>query len=106
MRMEDIAAETGLHVSTVSRAVKNKYVQCSRGVYPMGYFFVGTVGEHTPEEVKKHIRLIIEEEDKRKPKSDQKIAEALEKKGITVSRRTVAKYRAEMGIAGTGGRRE
>ncbi len=106
MRMEDIAAETGLHVSTVSRAVKNKYVQCSRGVYPMGYFFVGTVGEHTPEEVKKHIRLVIEEEDKMKPKSDQKIAEALEKKGITVSRRTVAKYRAELGIAGAGGRRE
>ncbi len=105
MRLEDIAGETGMHLSTVSRAVKNKYVQCSRGVYPMGSFFAGTVGEHTPEEVKRQMRVIIEEEDKKRPKSDQKIADALEKKGIAVSRRTVAKYRAEMGIAGQGGRR-
>ena len=106
MRMEDIAKVTGLHISTVSRAVKNKYVQCSRGIYPMGYFFAGTVGEHTAEEIKKQMRLVIEEEDKKKPKSDQKIADALEKNGISISRRTVAKYRSEMGIAGAGGRRE
>ena len=106
MRMEDVAKVTGLHISTVSRAVKNKYVQCSRGIYPMGYFFTGTVGEHTAEEIKKQMRLVIEEEDKKKPKSDQKIADALEKNGISISRRTVAKYRSEMGIAGAGGRRE
>lgn len=105
MRLEDIAGETGLHLSTVSRTVKNKYVQCSRGVYPMGSFFASIVGEHTPEEVKRQMRQIIEEEDKKRPKSDQKIADVLEKKGIVVSRRTVAKYRAEMGIAGAGGRK-
>lgn len=106
MRLEDIAGETGLHISTVSRAVKNKYIQCFRGIYPMGDFFIGTVGEHTPEEVKRQMRLVIQEEDKKKPKSDQKIVEVLEKKGISISRRTVAKYRTEMGIAGAGGRRE
>ena len=72
----------------------------------MGDFFIGTVGEHTPEEVKRQMRLVIQEEDKKKPKSDQKIVEVLEKKGISISRRTVAKYRTEMGIAGAGGRRE
>ncbi|MCI8583195.1 MAG: hypothetical protein HFH13_08695 [Dorea sp.] len=90
----------------VSRAVKNKYIQCFRGIYPMGDFFIGRVGEHTPEEVKRQMRLVIQEEDKKKPKSDQKIVEVLEKKGISISRRKVAKYRTEMGIAGAGGRRE
>ncbi len=106
MRLADISKETALHSSTVSRAVKNKYLQCSRGIYPMSYFFVGTIGDNTPSDAKDMIRDIIEKEDKKKPKSDQKIAELLEKKGFQISRRTVAKYRSEMGIAEAGGRKE
>lgn len=106
MRLTDISGETGMHISTVSRAVKNKYLQCSRGIYPLSYFFTGVVGENTPESVKDQIKNIISEEDKKKPKSDQKIAELLAEKGVQISRRTVAKYRTEMGIAGAGGRKE
>ncbi|MDO4313247.1 MAG: RNA polymerase factor sigma-54 [Eubacteriales bacterium] len=106
MRLTDIAQKTGMHTSTVSRAVRNKYLQCAYGIFPISYFFSKTIGESTPEEVKDCLRGIIEEEDKKKPKSDQKLAELLEKKGYSISRRTVAKYRTEMGIPGTSRRKE
>lgn len=106
MRLMDIAEKVDLHVSTVSRAVKNKYIQCAYGVYPMSYFFSKTIGESTPEEVKRSLKRIIEMEDKKKPRSDQKIAELLEQEGCRISRRTVAKYRGEMGIPGTSSRKE
>lgn len=111
MSLRDIAERLDIHESTVSRTVKNKFLQCPWGMYPMNYFFVkkvaaDSVGEAmTPELVKSRIGEIIEKEDKKKPLSDQKISDQLKGMGIDVSRRTVAKYRGEMMIADTAGRK-
>lgn len=111
MSLRDIAKRLEIHESTVSRAVKNKFLQCAWGMYPMNYFFVkkvaaDSVGEGTtPEYVKQQIQEIIRTEDKKKPLSDQKISERLKAQGIEVSRRTVAKYRGEMMIPDTTGRK-
>ena len=111
MRLTDIADRLGIHESTVSRAVHEKYLQCSWGIFPMNYFFTRAVGAETednltPERIKEEIRRIIAGEDKRKPLSDQKIADALTASGMGISRRTVAKYRQDMNLPGTGGRRD
>lgn len=111
MSLRDIAKRLEIHESTVSRAVKNKFLQCAWGMYPMNYFFVkkvaaDSVGEGTtPEYVKQQIQEIIRAEDKKKPLSDQKISERLKTRGIEVSRRTVAKYRGELMIPDTTGRK-
>ena len=103
LRMRDIAEMVELHESTVSRAVRDKYLQCSHGVYPLRYFFVkGVEGDSdTPSShtIKWEIRQLIEAEDKSDPLSDQKITDLLREKGSSISRRTVAKYREELGIA-------
>lgn len=111
MSLRDIAERLDIHESTVSRAVKNKFLQCAWGIYPMNYFFVkkvaaDSVGEGmTPEYVRNQIQEIIGAEDRKKPLSDQKISERLKTMGIEVSRRTVAKYRGEMMIPDTTGRK-
>ena len=111
MGLKDIADRLGIHESTVSRAVKNKFLQCAWGIYPMNYFFARKVSvdetgaSMTPEQIKQKIRGMIEEENKNKPLSDQKISDALKALGIEVSRRTVAKYRGEMMIPDTTGRK-
>lgn len=111
MGLRDIAEDLGIHESTVSRAVKNKFLQCAWGIYPMSYFFTrklpaGEAGESTtPEQVKNRIREIIGAEDPKKPLSDQKISNMLKECGMEVSRRTVAKYRAELLIPDTTGRK-
>lgn len=111
MSLRDIAERLDIHESTVSRAVKNKFLQCAWGIYPMNYFFVkkvaaDPVGEGmTPEYVRNQIQEIIGAEDRKKPLSDQKISERLKTMGIEVSRRTVAKYRGEMMIPDTTGRK-
>ena len=114
LRLVDVAETIGVHESTVSRAVRGKYLQCPWGVYPMNYFFSKSLeskgeGEQdplTPEEVKRQILLIVEEEDKKKPFSDRIISEKLDEKGIHISRRTVAKYREELGVKDASGRKE
>lgn len=111
MGLRDIAEDLDLHESTVSRAVKNKFLQCAWGIYPMSWFFTRKAasdesGESmTPEQVKNRIREIIEGEDPKKPLSDQKIANILKESGVEVSRRTVAKYRGELMIPDTTGRK-
>ncbi|MBR0086070.1 MAG: RNA polymerase sigma-54 factor, partial [Lachnospiraceae bacterium] len=111
MRLIDAAEELGIHESTVSRAIKDKYLQCIWGVFPMSYFFskglsVGKTEEGiSTDNVKAMIRNIIENEDKNKPFSDRVIAELLEKEGVKISRRTVAKYRECEGLRDTAGRR-
>ena len=108
LRMQELAKKAGIHESTVSRAVKEKYLQCSWGIFPINYFFAQSVSGkeiHTKDTVKKELKKIIQEEDKEHPLSDQKIAEKMQEKGISISRRTVAKYRGQMGIADAGGRR-
>lgn len=114
MSLADIAERVGVHESTVSRAVKDKYLQCSKGVYPMSYFFSrslgGTLGEDgdsaTPDAAKALIKQLIADEDKRKPLSDQKLCQRLNQEGCDLSRRTVAKYRDEMSIPCTTGRKQ
>ena len=107
LRMADVAAVIGMHESTVSRAVKNKYLQCSGGIYPLNYFFVKQVGSGegtgaadglTPEHMKRIIGEMIAKEDKNRPLSDQKIEDMMHEEGYLLSRRTIAKYRQESGI--------
>ncbi|MNC50802.1 RNA polymerase sigma-54 factor [compost metagenome] len=105
-----IAEELGLHESTVSRAIRGKYIQCVWGTYEMRDFFpsgiAGKDTDWTPEAVKRIIRDLIDGEDKRAAYSDRKIAELLLEQGAVISRRTVAKYRESMRIASAPGRRE
>lgn len=111
MNLLTIAERLEIHESTVSRAIRNKFLQCSRGVFPINYFFVkGVAGASespvTPEDVKQKIMEVIEHENKRKPLSDQKISDQLKAAGIEISRRTIAKYRGELMIADASGRKE
>jgi RNA polymerase sigma-54 factor len=103
MTQKEIAERVNLHESTISRATSNKYVQTPRGIFELKYFFTSALstasGEVTSSEsVKRQIKAIIEQEDRKRPLSDQTIAEMLAKEGIEISRRTVAKYREEMMI--------
>lgn len=108
MTMQQIADDTGMHVSTISRAVKGKYLQYGSGTVSVKSLFTAAFGnqEKTAGDMKEEIKKIIEEENKKKPYSDQKISKILEERGIRISRRTVAKYREEMGIRGTYDRKE
>jgi len=93
-----VASKVGVHESTVSRAVKDKFVETPFGIFPLKLFFPKGVDGASADSVKELIREIVESEDKRKPLSDSKIAEILRERGIKLARRTVAKYREEMGI--------
>ena len=111
LTLADVARELGIHESTVSRAVKDKYLQCSQGLYPLSYFFSRALanadGETiSAEKVKEAIRALIGQEDKKHPLSDQKLSDLLAEQEIRVSRRTIAKYREELGIPSTSGRKE
>ena len=107
LRMADVADAVGIHESTVSRAVREKYLQCQRGVYPLGYFFSrgGAGGDMGGAAAKAALRRLIDGEDKAHPLSDQKLCEALAAGGCPISRRTVAKYRDELNIPGASGRK-
>lgn len=104
LTLKTIAEEADVHESTVSRATTKKYVQTPRGLFELKYFFNSMVGRDSTkstssERVKIYMKRLIDEENKLKPLSDQKIAELLKKQvEINVSRRTVAKYREEMHI--------
>lgn len=111
MTMSDLAVELGVHPSTVSRTVRDKYLQCGYGVFPLSYFFSralsGPEGEEaTAQQAKAAIYALIQEEDKRHPLSDQKLCDLLAQQELILARRTVAKYREAMGIAPAAGRRE
>ncbi len=110
--MKEAAQKIGVNESTISRAVNGKYIQCIQGVYELKYFFsggssfTGVDGQTaTAEGLKALIKKLIEVEDSSKPMSDQNISDAIMIKGIKISRRTVAKYREEMGIPGSSARR-
>lgn len=112
MRQADVAGKLSVHESTVSRAVRDKYLQCSWGIFPMNYFFSKGIasengqGAVTPEKIKQLMTEIIDGENKKKPYSDRVISEKLNEKGVHISRRTVAKYREQAQIKDAGGRRE
>jgi RNA polymerase sigma-54 factor len=107
MTMADVAGELGIHTSTVSRAIKGKYIQYPGGTILMKNLFSTPVSAAEGEEgvgvmqIKEMIREMIDMEDKKKPYSDQAIVCALREKQVSVSRRAVAKYREEMGIKGS-----
>ncbi len=106
MNLLDIAQELEIHESTVSRTIKDKYLECRWGVFELKYFFSNKTSEGNNCNVLTVIREIIENEDKKKPLSDAKIAEKLENRGIRISRRTVAKYREQLSIPNTQMRKE
>lgn len=103
MILKDVAEKTGLDLSTISRVSNSKYVQTRWGTFPLKYFFSdGYVTENGEElstrEIKAALREIVEAEDKRKPMNDESLCEALKQKGYPIARRTVAKYREQLGI--------
>ena len=110
MMIKEVAEEIGVHPSTVSRAVANKYVHTPQGVYELRFFF--SEGVNGPEGgdlplvlLKRKVKKLIEEEDQRKPLTDDQLAAELQRQGIQVTRRTVAKYREDMQIPSTHQRR-
>ena len=110
MTLKQIAEMVGIHESTVSRSINGKYIQTPRGVFEIKYFFSSGVGGGNGEglssnSIKKFIKEIVDGEDPKKPCSDQDMVEILSKKGIEISRRTVAKYREAMGILSSSKRR-
>jgi RNA polymerase sigma-54 factor len=106
LTLKKIADEVGIHESTVSRAVNGKYMQTPRGVFEIRYFFKSGVSDSSDSSsggvasdgVKARISELLSTEDKSSPLSDQAIAKELNADGLDISRRTVAKYRDEMGI--------
>lgn len=101
--MTQVADQLGIHVATVSRAVADKYLQTPRGVVPLRKFFTGGLSTDSGEDmsydaVRAALTEVIAAEDKAKPLSDEAIVEALKQKGIEIARRTVAKYRDQLGI--------
>ncbi|HZD48233.1 MAG TPA: RNA polymerase sigma-54 factor [Silvibacterium sp.] len=110
MMIKEVAEEIGVHPSTVSRAVSNKYVHTAQGVYELRFFFSegvnGPEGAGTPLMLlKRKVKKLIEDEDPGKPLTDDQIASMLQSQGINVTRRTVAKYREDMRIPSTHQRR-
>jgi RNA polymerase sigma-54 factor len=110
MMIKEVAEEIGVHPSTVSRAVSNKYVHTPQGVFELRFFF--SEGVNGPEGgdlplvlLKRKVKKLIEEEDERKPLTDDQLAAELQRQGIQVTRRTVAKYREDMQIPSTHQRR-
>lgn len=103
MILKDVAERTGYDISTISRVTSTKYVSTDFGTYPLKYFFSeGTVNEDGVEistrRVRELLQQIIDEEDKRSPLSDEALREELKKHGFDVARRTIAKYREQIGI--------
>ena len=103
MILKDIADKTGLDISTISRVCNSKYVQTRWGVFPLKFFFTDGYKNKDGEEVsvvaiKQVLKEIIESEKGKKPFSDDVLAKKMKEKGYPIARRTVAKYREQMGI--------
>lgn len=98
--LKDAAAELGVHPSTVSRASANKYVETDYGIFPLKHFFKAGAGDKSRASIKELIRNVIEKESPDDPLSDDQIGARLQEQGVKISRRTVAKYRGELGIPG------
>lgn len=109
--MREIAEELEIHESTVSRAVREKFVQCAHGVFPLRYFFSSNTSasesgtQVSTAAAQAVLKSIIAEEDKQHPLSDQQLSERMAQAGCPISRRTVSKYRDELNIPNASGRR-
>ncbi|MGO8750944.1 MAG: RNA polymerase factor sigma-54 [Thermoguttaceae bacterium] len=111
LKMQQIADKVGVHVTTVSRAVDDKWIQTPRGIFPLKRFFCGGTVSAGGEEVawdtvRLKLQELIDTEDKQHPYSDEDLVKALGKQGITVARRTVTKYRKAMSIPSSRQRRD
>ncbi|MCC0634764.1 MULTISPECIES: RNA polymerase factor sigma-54 [Clostridioides] len=111
LKMKDIAEKLDFHESTISRGVNGKYMLTPFGVYEFRYFFSSAIETENHEmasstSIKKIIKETIKDENKKKPLSDDHISKLLKEKGINVARRTVAKYREELGILSSSKRKE
>jgi len=106
MMLKDVAEDIGMHLSTISRVVNRKYAHTPQGVIELRRFFSEGMMNEEGEEVstrilKLRIKKMVEEEDSKKPMTDEQIAKVLSKEGVKLSRRTVAKYRDQMNIPGS-----
>jgi len=111
LKMQQIADQVGVHVTTVSRAVDDKWLQTPRGILPLRRFFVGGTRSEDGEDIAwDSIRLklqeIIDKEDKEDPLSDDALVDSLKMHGLTVARRTITKYRKKMNIPSSRQRRD
>jgi RNA polymerase sigma-54 factor len=103
LTLREVADHIDMHESTVSRVTNEKYVQTPRGVFPLKFFFSSGLSTASGEDisargVKDKIRTLVQQENSRKPLTDQRIVELLEADGIRIARRTVAKYRDQLGV--------
>lgn len=103
VRLKDVANALALHESTISRAIRNKYIQTPHGTYAIRSLFVKGLANHSGKMdsvmyIKKRITELVNNEDEKSPLTDQQLTEVLESEGIQISRRTVAKYREELSI--------
>ncbi len=110
LTLSDAAQALELHESTISRAMQNKYLQCSYGVFPLSSFFSHSAShtaaqDTSADSAKALLKTLIHGEDRKKPLSDQQLCDTMAVRGCAISRRTVAKYREELGIPSTAGRR-
>ena len=109
--LRDVAEDIGVHESTVSRVTTNKYVHTPQGIFELKFFFNSGISRTNGEDlasqaVKSKIKELVGSEDVKRPHSDQKIVELLKKGGIDIARRTVAKYREQLGILSSSTRKE
>ena len=109
--LKDVAEDIEMHESTVSRVTTNKYVHTPQGIFELKYFFNAGISRSTgddlaSEAVKTRIKKLIDTEDAAHPYSDQKLVELLEQEGIDIARRTVAKYREQLGVLSSSKRRK
>ena len=103
MVLKDIADKTGFDISTISRVVNSKYIETHFGIFPLKYFFSEGMENKNGEEVstrelKKVLQEVVDAEDKKKPLTDEQLVEELSNRGYKVARRTIAKYRDQLGI--------
>lgn len=103
MALKNIADITGINISTVSRVCNSKYVQTRWGIFPLRHFFTFSVKTENGNDVsQRHIKEVLQElvnnEDKNHPLDDKSLTDALAAKGLSIARRTVSKYREQLGI--------
>jgi RNA polymerase sigma-54 factor len=109
LSLREVGTALGMHESTISRAIRGKYIQTPFGIYPLKFFITGNLGgeeRFSEAEIKEEIKRILRTENKEKPFSDEEIALLLKERGIALARRTVAKYRTELGIPSKSQRKE
>ena len=108
MTLVSLAEELSLHPSTISRATRGKHLQCRQGTFPLRYFFTRSLGtpDLSAQHIRQRVRALIHSENPKHPLSDQELCQLLGKEGIHVARRTVAKYRIELGFGSSVARKQ